>query len=145
MKANLIQIGGDHYKVRAIQPWDFYLTMNTELPLFFTSLRYFTRWKDKGGVADLEKVIHYIDKQLEASDLDFKLFGKKRFNPTRYISYRIKSIEEYCIINKVEYNLQKALESLYLFEFINPFHKEHLLEAKAYTQGLINAINEIKT
>ena len=63
-KANDIQHGGDHYKSRSIEPWD-YVAANGLC--FFTgnAVKYLTRWKDKGGVQDLKKAKHYIDKLIE--------------------------------------------------------------------------------
>ena len=65
------QIGGDHYAKHAIQPWDAlqcwlgpdgfkaYLAGNV--------VKYIARHKDKGGVQDLEKARHYLDKLIEIS------------------------------------------------------------------------------
>src|SRR5260370_39910677 len=51
---NSIQHGGDHYKNRAIQPWD-YVIANQMGYLEGTIVKYITRYKDKGGVEDLKK------------------------------------------------------------------------------------------
>ena len=63
-KASDIQIAGDHYKSRAIQPWDYIAANNIG---FFegNAIKYLTRWRDKGGVEDLRKARHYIDKLIE--------------------------------------------------------------------------------
>ncbi len=54
------QIGGAHYKKLAIQPVE-YIHAN-KLGFFEGSvIKYVTRWRDKGGVADLEKAKHFID------------------------------------------------------------------------------------
>jgi hypothetical protein len=49
---------------RAMQPWDYIAANNLG---FFEGnvVKYVTRWKDKGGVADLEKARHYLDKLIE--------------------------------------------------------------------------------
>lgn len=62
--AGSTQIGGDHYKKRAMQPWDFIAANNIG---FFegNAIKYIVRWKDKGGVEDLKKAKHYIDKLIE--------------------------------------------------------------------------------
>lgn len=52
------QIGGDHYKKYKIQPI-VYAHANGLGPCEANIIKYATRWKDKGGVEDLEKVIHY--------------------------------------------------------------------------------------
>jgi len=64
--ANSRQLGGTHYMDRAMQPWDYIAANNLG---FFEGnvVKYVTRWKDKGGVADLEKARHYLDKLIEIS------------------------------------------------------------------------------
>ncbi len=64
MAANDIQHGGDHYKTKAIQPWDFIVSNNIGF-LEGNAIKYLCRWREKGGVQDLEKARHYIDKLIE--------------------------------------------------------------------------------
>lgn len=63
---NSRQIGGDHYKSKPMQPWDFIAANGLG---FFEGnvVKYVCRWQDKGGVADLEKARHYLDKLIEIS------------------------------------------------------------------------------
>jgi hypothetical protein len=69
MSANDIQIAGDHYKAKAIQPWD-YIASN-ELGYFEGNIvKYVSRWKNKGGVDDLRKARHYLDKLIELNVLE---------------------------------------------------------------------------
>lgn len=66
-EANQTQIGGDHYKEKSIQPWDFIAANN--LGYFEGNIvKYVSRWKDKGGVVDLKKARHYLDKLIELED-----------------------------------------------------------------------------
>lgn len=53
-----LQIGGDHYKSLAIQPIE-YITKNNLGWCEGNIVKYITRWKQKGGSADIDKVIHY--------------------------------------------------------------------------------------
>jgi hypothetical protein len=62
--ANDRQVAGDHYKSKAIQPWD-YIAGNNIGYLEGNVIKYVSRWRDKGGVADLEKARHYLDKLIE--------------------------------------------------------------------------------
>ena len=58
------QVGGSHYKDCAIQPIEFILKNG----LGFCEgnvVKYVTRWRAKGGIADLEKARHYIDLLIE--------------------------------------------------------------------------------
>lgn len=66
LPANEVQVGGDHYKKNAIQPWD-YITSNQLGYLEGNIVKYVSRWKDKGGRQDLEKARHYLDKLLEVA------------------------------------------------------------------------------
>ena len=62
-KATDIQIGGDHYKL-PIQPIE-YIWKN-KLNFFQGNIiKYTTRYKAKGGKADLLKARHYIDMLIE--------------------------------------------------------------------------------
>jgi hypothetical protein len=58
------QVDGDHYNKRAIQPIEFIAANG--LNFFEGSIvKYITRWSDKGGVKDLNKIKHYIDLLIE--------------------------------------------------------------------------------
>jgi len=54
------QIGGDHYKTLKIQPIE-YITKNELGWCEGNIIKYITRWKQKGGLADIDKVIHYAE------------------------------------------------------------------------------------
>jgi hypothetical protein len=62
--ANEGQIGGNHYKKLQIQPWDYILANNIGY-CEASAIKYLSRWKDKGGIADLYKAKHFIDKLIE--------------------------------------------------------------------------------
>lgn len=58
------QVGGTHYKKFKIQPAEF--CYKNEIPyLEATAIKYLCRWKDKGGIQDLEKAKHFIDLLIE--------------------------------------------------------------------------------
>lgn len=65
-----VQVAGDHYKKHGIQPVEYIHTNNIG---YFEGnvIKYVTRWRDKGGIADLEKAKHYIELLIE-------LEGKQR-------------------------------------------------------------------
>lgn len=65
--ANDVQVAGKHYKDKSIQPWDYIYANNL---CYFTGncLKYVSRWKDKGGVDDLKKARHYLDKLIELEE-----------------------------------------------------------------------------
>lgn len=63
---NDVQHGGDHYKGKAIQVWD-YITANELSYLQGNVIKYVSRYNEKetGGLNDLRKAKHYIDKIIE--------------------------------------------------------------------------------
>jgi hypothetical protein len=63
-EANGVQVGGNHYKLKKIEPWD-YIVANGIGFLDGNAIKYLTRWRNKGGVEDLKKAIHYIEKLIE--------------------------------------------------------------------------------
>ncbi len=58
---NAIQHGGDHYKRKSIQPWDYIVANNIGF-LEGNAIKYISRWREKNGIEDLKKAIHYIEK-----------------------------------------------------------------------------------
>ena len=63
-EANKTQVAGSHYKSKTIQPWD-YIASN-QLGYFEGNIvKYVSRWRDKGGVDDLRKAQHYLQKLIE--------------------------------------------------------------------------------
>lgn len=68
---NATQIGGTHYKGKAIQPWD-YIIANDIPFLEGNAIKYLTRWRDKGGIDDLRKARHYVDKLIEVESAKYE-------------------------------------------------------------------------
>jgi hypothetical protein len=54
------QVSGDHYKDKGIQPI-IYIHANNLGFCEGNVVKYVTRWRDKGGEADLRKAIHYLE------------------------------------------------------------------------------------
>jgi hypothetical protein len=60
------QIGGIHYKKCKIEPWDY--AVANELDFFQGSIvKYVTRWRDKSGVEDLKKALHFLEKYIDVN------------------------------------------------------------------------------
>lgn len=76
MAANDKQIAGQHYKQTAIQPWD-YVAANNLGYFEGSAIKYITRWRNKGGIADIQKAIHFLEKliELESPTLDPMVIG----------------------------------------------------------------------
>jgi hypothetical protein len=64
MGANDIQHGGSHYKNREYQHWDWVCDINLHY-LLGCATKYVSRWREKNGVEDLHKAIHYLQKAME--------------------------------------------------------------------------------
>ncbi len=58
--------GPGHYKDKPMQPWDFIVSNNLGY-LEGNVIKYISRWKEKGGVEDLRKAKHYIEKLIEVA------------------------------------------------------------------------------
>jgi hypothetical protein len=54
------QVSGSHYKDKGIQPI-IYIHANNLGFCEGNVVKYVTRWREKGGIADLRKAIHYIE------------------------------------------------------------------------------------
>lgn len=59
-----VQMGGGHYKQKAIQPVE-YIQANNLNFLEGCVVKRITRWRDKGGFEDLQKIKHEIDLLIE--------------------------------------------------------------------------------
>ena len=77
MSANEEQVGGDHYKAMGVQPWDAmeaWLTPNQFRGfLLGSAIAYLARVntknvEGKGGVVDIKKARHYLDKIIELEE-----------------------------------------------------------------------------
>jgi len=64
MAANDTQVGGDHYKLHTHETWDVIIDWNLGF-LDGNAVKYLSRWRQKGGIQDLMKARHYIDKLIE--------------------------------------------------------------------------------
>jgi hypothetical protein len=58
------QVGGAHYRDKGIQPI-IYIHANNLGFCEGNVVKYVTRWRDKNGVADLKKAIHYLELLIE--------------------------------------------------------------------------------
>lgn len=61
--ANERQVGGQHYRT-PIQHWDYVLANNIPY-LEAQVIKYLTRWRKKGGHADVRKAQHFLQKLFE--------------------------------------------------------------------------------
>lgn len=59
-----VQIAGSHYKTKKIQPVE-YISANSLNFLEGCIVKRITRWRDKNGIQDLEKIKHEVDLLIE--------------------------------------------------------------------------------
>ena len=72
MSANDRQEGGQHYASKKVQPWE---AMGAWLTpeqfrgfLRGNAIKYLARCDDKGGIEDIKKARHYLDKLIEVAE-----------------------------------------------------------------------------
>ncbi len=69
IKASDMQIGGNHYTSKTVQPWAAMESWMTKEQfsgfLRGNAIKYLARCDDKGGIEDLKKARHYLDKLIE--------------------------------------------------------------------------------
>lgn len=68
MRANDMQVGGDHYRGRETQHWDV-IDRNGIGYLEGVATKYLCRFREKNGLQDLRKAEHYVVKLIEEVDL----------------------------------------------------------------------------
>ena len=73
-KADVLQVGGDHYKNMGVQPWKAMESWMTPEQfagfLRGNAIKYLARCDVKGGLDDIKKARHYIDKLVEVRSND---------------------------------------------------------------------------
>ena len=67
MNINEKQVGGSHYRKLDPAPWDVVIAWKLGY-LDGTALKYIARWKDKNGLEDLRKAIHFLEKLIETEE-----------------------------------------------------------------------------
>lgn len=72
MSTNDEQVGGTHYQDMTIQPWDAMQAWMTPEEfagyLLGNVIKYAARHRSKGGIEDLRKARHYLDKLIQFND-----------------------------------------------------------------------------
>ena len=76
------QVGGQHYKDQVIQPVE-YIHANGIGYFEGNVIKYVTRWRNKNGIADLEKAKHYIELLIELETRNAHLEAQKGADTSR--------------------------------------------------------------
>lgn len=88
MSAFDTQVGGSHYKNLAIQPTE-YIELNGLTFLEGCIVKRITRWRNKDGIKDLEKIKHEVDMLIE---LEQKRKGTTIADAQRELNERMLAI-----------------------------------------------------
>lgn len=103
MKANDMQVGGDHYK-SDLQHWDVVSQYNVPY-LEGCASKYVSRWRKKNGLQDLEKALHFTGKLKEvASNPQLRYYAGK-------VPFAV--IERFVIANDLEMQERHVLQMLW--------------------------------
>jgi len=97
MSALDIQIGGSHYRNKGIQPIELIVALNLNF-IEGNIVKYITRYKEKNGVQDIMKCIHYSQLAIELKCI--------RYNIDVHNNYAL--INKYCDMNKLS-NVQNSI------------------------------------
>ena len=84
MVANDKQVAGEHYQGE-IQPWDAIIAWELGF-LDGCAVKYLARWRKKGGVQDIMKAIHFLEKLVEVENDRLqrsRIEARKTAAPTR--------------------------------------------------------------
>lgn len=92
MKSNNTQVGGDHYK-SAYQHWDLVLTTQMGY-LEGCATKYIARWRKKGGIEDLRKAQHYVQKLKDDVEQRAEI-------PCSLAAYRVREVEQFAKANSL--------------------------------------------
>lgn len=136
---NKYQVGGEHYsRGGAIQHWDL-VELNGLGYLEGCATKYVTRWRNKNGVQDLEKAVHYITKLIYLSRPSYVTilgmqFSRKPLRSNRVRYPLVVSLEAY----SEAYELTKN-EELIIHLLLTWSKQDHLYEARSLIIGLINS------
>lgn len=67
MTANNEQVGGTHYQNDLIQHWDYAYSHSFDCFQYIIT-KWVERWRKKGGIEDLKKARHALDKYIEIAE-----------------------------------------------------------------------------
>jgi hypothetical protein len=85
---NSTQVGGDHYRGSDYQHWD-HIEAFGHGYLEGCATKYIMRWRQKGGVQDLQKACHYIDKMISLYERSGRV--SRGHSPDHAVAYLCQS------------------------------------------------------
>lgn len=131
--ANDRQVGGSHYQKGKVQHWDLVALTRTSY-LEGNATKYLSRWREKNGLQDLQKALHYVDKILELA-VNVGYHNRSAFRsvdlPARVAADDI--YRAFITDHNFSYEERSALSAI--FTWMNP---KDLEVARAAILGLMN-------
>lgn len=115
--ANSRQIGGDHYRSDYIH-WDFVIRTKMGY-LEGCATKYLSRWKKKGGVVDLKKALHFVDKLIENIHLCYPSEARRAL-PSGWVD---EEARRFCEINHIPLPEAEAIRILARWETARGLNK----------------------
>lgn len=119
MKANEKQIGGRHYKT-SYEHWDLAIV----IPMTYLegcATKYIARSRKKGGVEDLKKAMHYIEKIMETTNYET---SRRLTRPAIH-----NEVNKFALVNHLSLAEEELVVSLCLYESaLDLQHAQYLLE-----------------
>lgn len=109
MNPNDMQIGGNHYKNQKYEHWDFATDVTfSDSYLKGCCSKYIVRWRDKNGIEDLQKALHYLDKIISLN------FNTVMVNDSalRKFAEQLNEPERQIIVDMYMLNYQSARQAL---------------------------------
>jgi hypothetical protein len=121
-KANERQIGGDHYKVGGEEHWDRAWRLKWD-PFQYQITKYVERWKDKGGIDDLRKAQHFLEKYIELLTAPAQELDPSHVKANGWLDF---TFEGQTGDGKTLYKCHKCRKTVWVEEDVDP-HTRHTL------------------
>lgn len=137
MSARDRQVGGSHYRLMGMQPFDFTVPNGYD-GISHTLLKYVSRYPRKEGLEDVTKMIHCIDLLVEAMR-DGRV--KRNYEDPVYTDPLQPSIGQYITANRKHFSAAQAAVLVLLDEAVRAYAKDgwserihkHLMDARLST------------
>ena len=125
MSVNDKQVGGTHYTHQSYQHWDFAVDIaGNDFYLKGCASKYVVRYKDKNGIEDLRKALHYLEK-----------IEDKGYSSESYIS----DVDTLCVLDRFASQLEPKICSIVVHIYSNDIND--IATAKAEIEELMNDCN----
>lgn len=92
-KVNDRQVGGTHYRSE-YQHWDWVVDHNIPY-LIGCCTKYILRWRDKNGIEDIDKALHYVEKYIDSGMVN-------AFDRAKFRSHDYQLTRDFISANKIE-------------------------------------------